>query len=125
MSAEEENRNLRAVARNLGVWESDQLIRKAQLLEVPLELVDPDEYGWYVYRYDGFGGRSVHLAKMIFNWRISECDGPLTYARHWCFEGRGEDTFLRAALALKTWNCDPDSEPRGFIKSWDGRRDVV
>lgn len=100
------------------MYMSDGLIRKAQLLEVTLEREPEEEYGWYTYLYTPtVGGRmTAHLHRMILNWRISEIDGPHSYGRHWCYTGIGEDTFLRALEALKAWDCDPDSEPEGWIK---------
>jgi hypothetical protein len=67
----------------------------------------------------------VHLHRMIFNWRLSEYDGFLSYGRFWCFEGRGDVTFRRALHQLVAWQGNPRAQPQGWIKAWDGRPPTV
>lgn len=64
----------------------------------------------------------IHLSCMLVNWRICESDRySATYRRHWCFAGTGVETFTRAVKALAAWDGDPDTEPAGWVKTWDGR----
>lgn len=102
-------------------YRADLLQRRAELLEFPLTwLRDGYEVG-LAFEHEFANGRVIHVHEMAFNWRISESFG-LSYGRSWCYEGRSDGTFIAAVLAAIRWGGDPDSEPRGWIKSWDGRR---
>ena len=60
----------------------------------------------------------IEVVPMLFNDRVIVVpkSAPLTVDRHWCFQ-RGPAAIL-AALA---WDGSDDTEPVGWIKSWDGR----
>ena len=62
---------------------------------------------------------------MGFNWRIHtiRVDGhPWEWSvRYWCYEGRGQASFMAAVCAAKAWDGGGDTEPVGWIKAWDGR----
>lgn len=62
-------------------------------------------------------GRRVDVMVMLYNDRvvISDPDG-MTYGRYWCYP-KGGAAFHAVAL----WDFSDDSEPVGWIKSWDGR----
>lgn len=74
---------------------------------------NPDEPVW----------PEVHLSRMLVNWRLQVVEIPgCTYDRYWCYENLSERSFAIAARALADWRGDPESEPTGWIRSWDGRR---
>lgn len=105
-------------------WHQEMFLQEAAKLGLTLEPLEP-EYGMtFEFESGEAGHRPVHLARMAFNWRLSECDGLLSYRRHWCFPGVGMDTFRIAVTQLLVWRGDPSTEPRGFIKSWDDRTDL-
>jgi hypothetical protein len=76
----------------------------------------PEDYG-VAFSMEMPNGVEVHIHRMIFNWRISEVDGWMSYGRSWCFEGVGPWTFRRAVEAALTWGGDPASEPPGHLKA--------
>lgn len=63
----------------------------------------------------------IHLSRMLVNWRIQESVG-LFYGRYWCYASLSDHSFINAIRALKEWQGDPNAEPAGWIKAWDGRR---
>jgi hypothetical protein len=94
-------------------------------LEHAFEVVaEPDDTPRY--RVKTVGGVHVELIPMMFNWRIHTVrvdEGPMAWSeRYWCYEGRTQATFVRAVLAAHAWDGADDTEPVGWIKSWDGRR---
>lgn len=60
----------------------------------------------------------IEVVPMFFNDRIvtTPKNLPLTYDRYWCFR-RGP----AAVLAALAWDGATDTEPVGWIKSWDQR----
>ena len=72
------------------------------------------------------GDYHIEVIPMAVNFRIRtvRVDGG-KYAwseRYWCYAGRGRDSFVAAVLAAAAWDGAPDTEPVGWVKSWDGRR---
>lgn len=72
------------------------------------------------FRLGTVGRHHIDVVKMLFNWRVCETlvDHPGLYDRHWCFP-KLEDALVAVAL----WDGAEDTEPTGWIKAWDGRRD--
>lgn len=60
----------------------------------------------------------IEVVPMAFNDRIvmTPKSTPYTYDRYWCFD-RGP----AAVLAALAWDGATDTEPVGWIKSWDQR----
>jgi hypothetical protein len=78
------------------------------------------------YRVKTVGKYHIEVVPMAVNYRIHtvRVDGG-KYAwseRYWCYAGRNRLTFVAAMLAAHAWDGAPDSEPVGWVKSWDGRR---
>lgn len=78
------------------------------------------------FRVKEQAGYYVEVIPQLVNWRVHivKVDGgPMAWShRFWCYEGRGTDTFVAATLAAHAWEVAEDTEPVGWVKSWDGRR---
>lgn len=89
-----------------------------------VRLTDPAT-GTARFRVKTVGDYHIEVISMAFNWRVHTVlvDGfPWTWsARFWCYQGRGRDSFLAAVLAAQAWDGGNDTEPAGWVKSWDGR----
>ncbi|MEH0110786.1 hypothetical protein V6N00_13830 [Tersicoccus sp. MR15.9] len=75
-----------------------------------------DETGWRV------GETETHFIEImptLYNDRLvlTPKRSPMTYDRYWCYP-RGPAAFM-AAFA---WDSSEETEPPGWIKSWDQRR---
>lgn len=85
-----------------------------------------DGYETHRWRVKQVGRWYIEVVPQIFNWRIHTVDsqaGPWASSdRYWCYEGRCATTFVGAILAAHAWDGADDTEPVGWIKSWDGRR---
>lgn len=60
----------------------------------------------------------IEVAPMLFNDRIMVVPkaAPRTYGRYWCYPKGGA-----ALLAALAWDGSDDTEPVGWIKTWDQR----
>lgn len=79
------------------------------------------------YRVKTVGHYHIEVLPQLFNWRIHTIgvDGEpgIDWShRYWCYAGRGQSTFVAAVLAAAAWDGGNDTEPVGWVKSWDGRR---
>ena len=79
-------------------------------------LVEPGRW-----RVATVGGRHVELLAMIFTTRVVETpvDCDYVYGRFWCYSSP-----LAAAAAVEAWDKAEDTEPVGWVKAWDGRRNL-
>lgn len=90
---------------------------------LPLELASrvsprPDGTAWRVLETeDSF----IEVMPMLFNDRLVVVPkvSPRTYGRFWCYPKGGS-----ALLAALAWDGGDDTEPVGWIKTWDGRYNV-
>lgn len=91
-----------------------------------MRLSDPAP-GTIRVRVKTVGKYHIEVISMAYNWRVHtiRVDGhPLEWSvRFWCYQGRGAASFTAAVLAAQAWDGADDTEPVGWIKSWDGRRD--
>lgn len=109
------------------LWEThrDHWIKLAMAEGVTLECdqTEPDPCFEFYIKSTVPGRPDMCLMSMLFTWRLAEDEARgLTYGRYWCFPGRDHFGFLAALEQAKRWDADPDSEPQGWIKAWDGRR---
>lgn len=78
------------------------------------------------FRVKTVDGYHIEVIPAIYNFRIHTVPvdgGPLAWTeRYWCYAGRGPDTFVAAILAAHAWDGAADTEPVGWIKSWDQRK---
>jgi hypothetical protein len=79
------------------------------------------------FRVKTVGDYHIEIIPMVVNFRIHtvrvDDDSPYAWSvRYWCYAGRGPDTFVTALLAAHAWDGADDTEPVGWVKSWDGRR---
>lgn len=108
-----------------------QLILEVRVAEIPTLIAMAEANGVQLCRHeipdsttvvlsftDPAVGVEIHLMAMTFSWRLVEVIDQVTYGRHWCYFGTEVTSFLTAVMALKLWRGDPESEPRGFSKSW-------
>ena len=71
------------------------------------------------------GDYHIEVIPMAVNFRIHTVPVDDEYAwseRYWCYAGRDRLTFVAAVLAAHAWDGADDTEPVGWVKSWDGRR---
>ena len=70
------------------------------------------------YRVGETEAAYIEVVPMLFNDRIIVVpkSAPRTYDRYWCYQKGGAAIF--AALA---WDGADDTEPVGWIKTWDQR----
>ena len=70
------------------------------------------------YRVGETASAYIEVVPMLFNDRIIVVpkSAPYTYDRYWCYQKGGAAIF--AALA---WDGADDTEPVGWIKTWDQR----
>lgn len=72
------------------------------------------------------GAYHIEVIPMMYNWRLHTLlvDGePYDWSvRFWCYEGRSHSALVAAVCAAMIWDGADDTEPVGWIKSWDGRR---
>lgn len=89
----------------------------APLPESLADRVRPNDDGT-AYRVGETASAFIEVVPMLFNDRIIVVpkEAPLTYGRFWCYQKGGAAIF--AALA---WDGSDDTEPVGWIKSWDQR----
>lgn len=75
----------------------------------------PDGTAWRVQETET---AYIEVAPMMFNDRVMVVpkDSPFTYGRYWCYQKGGA-----AILAALAWDGADDTEPVGWIKSWDQR----
>lgn len=77
------------------------------------------------YRVKTVGRWHIEVIPMLWNWRVHTVavnGGPRAWSeRYWCYAGRGEETFVAAVLAAHAWDGAHDTEPVGWVKSWDQR----
>lgn len=95
---------------------------------VPLEhITETGADGWTCerWRVKTTARHYIEVIPMAFNFRLHTVrtdGGPWAWSeRYWCYEGRGPGTFLAAVLAAAAWDGADDSEPVGWLKSWDER----
>lgn len=78
------------------------------------------------FRVKTVAGYHIEVIPAVYNFRIHTVPvdgGPLAWSeRYWCYAGRGPTAFVAAVLAAEAWDGAPDTEPVGWIKSWDQRR---
>lgn len=78
------------------------------------------------FRVKTVDGFHIEVLPMFVNWRVHTLPvdgGPFAWSeRFWCYEGRGQSSFVTAVLAAHAWDGGADTEPVGWVKSWDGRR---
>lgn len=79
-----------------------------------------ERWSWIVVETDASW---IDLRKMLVNYRLVEVHKaePQSYQRSWCYQGLSQASFTTAVLAAKAWGGDLDTEPAGWLKSWDGR----
>jgi hypothetical protein len=60
----------------------------------------------------------IDVLSMLVNYRIVRTPkaSPQEYDRGWCYQGRGEATFVAAVLAAARWDGADDTEPEGYSK---------
>lgn len=91
-----------------------------------LQHINPGQCGER-WRVKTVGGWHIEVLPMLLNWRVHTIAvdaGPIGWShRYWCYAGRGQATFVAAVLAAAAWDGADDTEPAGWVKSWDGRRD--
>lgn len=77
------------------------------------------------FRVKTVAGYHIEVIPMMLNFRVHTVPvdgGPLAWSeRYWCYPGRSETAFVAAVLAAHAWDGAPDTEPVGWIKSWDQR----
>jgi hypothetical protein len=78
------------------------------------------------FRVKTVGRYHVEVFAMLVNWRVHtipvESSSPSEWsARYWCYAGRTKATFVAAVTAAAAWDGRDDTEPAGWVKSWDGR----
>ena len=85
-----------------------------------------DSAGTQRVRVKTVGEHHIELIPMLYNWRLHtiRVDAhPMDWSvRYWCYQGRDQAAFVAAVLAALAWDGADDTEPAGWIKSWDGRR---
>lgn len=63
----------------------------------------------------------IYVMRMAYNWRLHTIRKPLEpmswSERFWCYEGLGQQTFLRAWLAANAWDGADNTEPAGWNKN--------
>jgi hypothetical protein len=81
--------------------------------------------GQHRIRIKTVGDYHIEIIPMIYNWRLHtirvDADPWEWSSRHWCYEGRDKQALVAAVLAAQAWDGADDTEPVGWIKSWDGR----
>lgn len=77
------------------------------------------EEGLWRVKTTADGRHHINLMAMLYNWRLCRTPTarPLTYDRWWCYQGLGEATFARAALAAFAWDGSDNTEPAGWNKN--------
>lgn len=94
--------------------------------DIRIERINDTFAGTVRYRVKEQAGYFVEVIPMLVNWRlhIVKVDGgELAWShRHWCYDGLGRTAFTAAVLAAHAWDVADETEPQGWIKSWDGRR---
>ena len=70
------------------------------------------------YRAGETASAYIEVVPMLFNDRIIVVpkSAPYTYDRYWCYQKGGA-----AILAALAWDGADDTEPVGWIKTWDQR----
>lgn len=87
-----------------------------------IQMVFPDateiEGGWTLKTV---GDRRIDLLHMMFNVRVvdSHVNDVFSYDRYWCYP---KEATVIALAAVAAWDAAADTEPTGWVKSWDQRR---
>ncbi len=79
----------------------------------PLE----DEGRIYGYKIREAGPYELHAVRMIYNWRLAECDSPVPIRRAWCYDGIGISTFRLVVASAREWEWSLDTMPEGWVKN--------
>lgn len=66
----------------------------------------------------------IEIIPMLVNFRVVETPRERLYehGRFWCYPAGGPLHFAIVVLNVLEWGGDPNSEPTGWAKAWDGRR---
>ncbi len=87
---------------------------------VPAEaLAEPNDRGAVWTRETAI--HYIDVIPMIANFRVAttrKTSPPMPFfERFWCYEGRGQASFVAAVLAASAWDGSDETEPAGWSKN--------